>query len=202
MYKIIMLSMILIVLFFVGCASNHPSFKYSSQDEVANIQISKDKVYQYKLQNVKFQNKLEMCVQDGYTIKTKFSDTELFIEHIALDVTCVWNGLAHGMYIDFLEDKIKSGRMKLIEQIDIQKYEFSVYKTDKDCILYLIVIYNGTDTTFIVDKNGTFYNDLLSKLDPTIKSKNSEAKCTVTFSSSLLDNNIFGNYFENLSKRF
>lgn len=201
MYRIIMPSIILILLAFVGCASSYSTFNYSIKNKVVDIQISQDKVYQYKLQNVKYKNKIEKCVQDGYTLKSKFLDTELFIEHIALDVTCVWNGLAHGMYINFLEDEIKSARMKLIEQIDINKYEFSIYKTHKGCILYLIVIYNGSDTTFIVDKNGTFYNDLLLKLDPTIKSKNSEVKCTVNFSSSILDNNIFGNYFDSLSNR-
>ena len=196
MYKKTILFIILMTLFSTGCSSSFSKFYYSQQDNTTRIQFGQDKIYEYKFDNIRYRNRLGHCVRDGYTIRSKFKDSDLFIENIDLEAQCSWNGLSKDLYIGFIEKETVRYRMKLLTNIESDNYEFSIYKTKNGCNLYLISIYRGIDMTFIVDKKGTFFYDLLSKTEPNIKLEKIDIKCSINFNSSLIDDNIVGNYFE------
>lgn len=194
---------ILIASLFTGCLGTYSSFKYSKKDETAQFYVSKEKAYEYKIEDVKYKDKLERCVMDAYTVQAQTLGSNLMIEHISLDTSCGWRGLPRSMFSGFVKSKIKSDTMELQDRTEVNEYEFSMFKTSNNCIVYLITISQMQDTTFIVDNTGNFYKDLLSKVKPDYKLKETESSCTVNYKSSLMDDTQLSNrYFGRSSGQF
>ena len=193
MYKKMSLFGILFSIIFVGCFSAYTSFNYSKNDEIVKFKFSKETdSLDYKVQDSKYRNKFAGCVFNAFTVETKSMNSKLMIEHISINTDCTWLGLPRSIYTDFIRDEIKVKRVELIDRTKVNEYEFSIYKTDKNCIMYLITISQMYDTTFIVDNTGNFYNDLLLKVKPDHKIKDFSNYCRVDFNSSLMDNAGFG----------
>lgn len=197
MYTRTILLIVFISMFLTGCASIYSAFNYSKKDKVTQFQISKEIKYKYKVEDARYKIKPERCVDDAFTLEVKALKSDLMIEHIGLNFDCSWYGLPRSMYTGFIKDKINAQRMELIQRIEINEYEFSIFKTDKHCIIYLLSISQNKNTTFIVDKTGDFFNDLLLKLNPNHEVMKLKQTCSVDFNSSLMDttglqNNYFG----------
>lgn len=199
MYKFILHAIVFfaMMIFIGGCSTFYSSFNYYKDKGEVKFQTSKENVFIYKVENPKYNDKFSRCVMDAYTLETKILNSALIIEHISLYSDCSWNGLARSMYTYFIKKTIKSTSMELVDRIEINEYEFSIYKTDKNCILYLISIYGINDNTFIVDKNGDFYYSLLLNLNPNYKIEKFKNNCYIDFNKSLVDDtHLINGYFE------
>jgi len=182
-------------LLFVGCSVSNQSFNYVKDEKHITFKLDKNSVSSYAVYDTKFQYKHNGCVRNAYTLESKSLDTKLMIEHIQLDPNCEWNGLERGFYSDLIENKTKSKSMELLQRIEINEFEFLTYKTAKNCLIYLISISPVGSVTFVVDKEGSIYKDLLLKLKPKYQFAEFKSQCSIDFKSSLMDESIFSTYY-------
>ena len=189
----------IVVLFFsflfVGCSVTNQSFNYAKDEKHITFKLDKNSVSSYAVYDAKIQYKHNGCVRNAYTLESKSLDTKLMIEHIQLDPNCEWNGLERGFYSYLIEKKTKSKSMDLLQKIEINEFEFLTYKTAKNCLVYLISISPVDSVTFVVDKVGSVYKDLLLKLKPNYEFPEFKSQCSVDFKSSLMDESILSNYY-------
>ena len=106
MYKKIIPLVIFVSLVLSGCTSVYSAFNYSKKDETAQFYVSKEKAYEYKIEDVKYKDKLERCVMDAYTVQAQTLGSKLMIEHISLDTSCGWRGLPRSMFSGFVKSEI------------------------------------------------------------------------------------------------
>jgi len=179
MFKLIYF--ILIVLFFNACSIT----KYNYLNNY--IDITKEKKY--------FTN--DMCSTNSYLVKSRSIEYgDIFIEHINLDTSCQWNGLPRSFFDDLFKQKNHIKSMRILERIDLENFEFNTYLINDKYILNLIYYFSSFEDTFIVDYKGVLFTKIIKSFDKNYVNRYlSKQRYSSKYNSSLVNNNIIGNYF-------
>jgi hypothetical protein len=186
------------VLFFTACSSSMP-YNYSIKTNELQFKISDKNYFTKKLQNPQYISTSDSCTNQSYLLKEK----RYFIEYISLDTNCSWNGLASGYFEREFKSELKLKSMIAIERLDIKNYTFSTFKINDYYSLKTITIYSVFTDTFIIDFEGTLYNELLQKLKPTYKKKYKEMpRFIADYKYSMVKFNFFNSYFNRESSSF
>lgn len=174
--------LIFIAFFFNACSS-------SNYNSISNyIDIKKEKK--------RFTN--DSCAFNSYIINSKTSEYgDIFIEHMSLNSTCQWNGFSRSYFDNLFKEKNSIKNMIAVERVDYENFEFSTYLIDDKYIMNLILDFSNLESTFIVDYKGILFTKMIKKFDKDYVNKYLEkAKFTSNYNSSLVNQNIFKNYFE------
>lgn len=189
-----------ITLLLTSCVSN--SLNYNNKKSSINLTINnKEKVI--TLTNPKFVNTFSVCSLDTYTLSDENSEYgRLFLENIALEGNCQWNGAASGFFVYELRTKLKFKTFKLVDRFIQKNYEISTYKVDGDKYVSIIEMYSVNSNSFIIDNKGKLSTEIIKALDPEFKFKYTDAPRTdIKYDFSLVQNNIFKGYFTKESER-
>lgn len=186
--------LLLIIFLFSGCTN----LLFETKNNVFSLNSYDAKLLKIELTNPVFKHRFDSCVYSGYTINDNNKEYgELFIEHIGLKDDCQWNGLSRSFYEFFIKQKLSIKRMKLLQRVDLENYEFSKYLIDGKCNLYLIFIYQGNSVTFLIDQEGKLYRDVLKKFNyKNDTGTDTIQKCNFIFDGSLIKENIWNRYFQ------
>jgi hypothetical protein len=185
------LLLIFTALLFTACSSVMP-YNFSKKTDELKFKISDENYLTQKLNNPKYILTFDSCTNKSYLLKEK----RYFIEYISLETNCNWNGLASGYFESEFKSKLKLKSMKGIERIDIKNYSFSTFKINDKYSLNTITMYIGFTDIFIIDYEGTLYNELLGKLKPTYKNKfESLPRFEADYNYSMVKYNVFKSYF-------
>jgi len=130
------------------------------------------------------------CVDDGYTVQ----DSSFHIEYVALTQACDWNGLPSGQYEYFFKSRMKDVQ-KIASynagDIDIAKFT----KGEKE--FYYISAFDTRGNVFVLDFEGSLASQVCSSCALIEPSKRMDS----SFTESLIEYNIAGNYFGRDSER-
>lgn len=179
------------IFLFTACTSTIP-YNYSSKTNELKFKISEENYFTKELNNPKYISTFDDCANESYLLK----EERYFIEYISLDYNCKWNGLADGYFEREFKAKLKLKSMLPLERIDIKNYSFSTFKIDDKYSLNTITIYSVNSNIFIIDYDGTLYNELLVKLNPTYQNTFlSSPRFKADYKYSMVRFNILNSYF-------
>jgi len=186
-------SVILVLVFFTGCASNaltKDSTLYFGKDKYSAVPL--------KLTNPVFKNQHAFtCNVDSYTLHDNNAEYgQLFIEYIYLGFRCHWNGLPTSFFETNLKHQLKIDSLETVEEFDVGTYNFKTYKIDNDTYLSMIYIFGGSTDRFILDYKGKLYTKLLKKFKPEYQNKVAfQKRFEGKYDDSLVRKNIINHYF-------
>lgn len=191
-----------IVFFFGACASL--SYTYQSDTKSLNFKLSQDKQYQVFLEapNRIFTN--DACTNFSYILKdASVKYDKIFIEHIALDSSCRYNGSPLGYFTYEFKEHLKLKSFKKVEEVTFKNYEFFTYEVNGSSYMSIIHYFGALDETFIVDYKGVLSQELIQQFDANYKAAYiNKERFYSEYSESLVRKNIFNHYFNKESSDF
>jgi len=191
----------LTTLLFTSCVSYN--FTYNKKLGSFSLPIH-DLKKEFTLTNPIYKNTYSGCSLDTFTINDENNTYgKLFIENIELDNNCSWNGLGSGYFTYELRTRMKFKSFELVDRFIKQNYEISTYKVNGEKYLSIIDMYSVNNNTFILDNKGKLSFEIIKSLDANYQYKYLDLPRTeVYYEYSLVQNNIFHNYFGKQSEDF
>ncbi len=187
-YLFLMLS----VLFISGCQSFN-QYAYNPQDKTLDFALNQQSVLKQPLSSYSYRQTYDRCTSNSYVIK----DKEYFVEHIALNSNCDWNGSPLGYFEYNYKSKLKSKSMKRLHKTSVKNYTFLTYEINQNSILNLIHIYTNYSNTFIIDYKGELFYNLLSQMKQKYSNDYSDrTRFRSDYEQSLVQMNLFYHYFQ------
>ncbi|WP_428025808.1 hypothetical protein [Arcobacter sp.] len=182
-----------LVLLFTSCAS---SSLYDKKDNSVNFTLF-DINKKIHLTNPKYTYTFSTCSLDTYTLKDENKEYgNLFIEHIFLDNSCYWNGLASGFFVYELKSRMKFKSFDLVDRFTKSNYEISTYKVDGEKYVSIIDMFNVHGNVLIIDNRGKLSQQIVKSLDAKFEYKYLDAPRTdIKYDYSLVQNNRLFGYF-------
>ena len=190
---ILISSIILIVSFFTGCATNT-----LTKNSILSFGKNTKSIVPIKLTNPIYKNQYAFtCNVDSYTLLDDNAEYgQLFIEYIYLGFNCHWNGLPTSFFETNLRDQLKIDTLETVEEFDIGTYNFKTYKIDNDTYLSMIYMFGNSTDRFILDYEGKFYAKLLKSFKPDYQNKIAfQKRFQGKYDDSLVRKNIINHYF-------
>lgn len=187
---------VLFLLFFlVGCASKSTVFRLNNT--TLTLGQESEKTIAVQLQNPNIRNEFDSCVRSSFIVQdSSYAYGDLFIESIDLYNHCHWNGLASSFFETNFKYALKLDRLEVVENIDLNGFNFKTYKINNDAYVSMIYMYTSGMDRFIVDYYGRVYDTLLKKFKPDyVNSFLSKKRFLGNYNDSLVRKNFFNHYF-------
>lgn len=180
MFKFIYLA--LLVLLFTSCTSS------SVNTRSTYIDLSKEKK--------QFTN--DRCSFNSYILNSSSNEYgNIFIEKVSLNSNCIWNGFSRSFFDNLFKEKNHIKTMLAVQRIDFGNYEFSTYLINDKYIMNLIYKFSAYEDTFTVDYKGVLFTKMIKSFDTNyINEYLDKPRFTSNYNSSLVNQNIIENYFE------
>lgn len=189
--------LLVLLIFFVGCNEQEPpTFDYDNKKQIMTFHVN-DEMFNVKLYNPFYQDRVDSCTRDSYTIYSQDSYFgRIGIENVDLDIECGWRGLDQSLYEGFIKKDLKLENFYALERIKVKNYEFVTYSVNDEYVLNMIYIYNVTKSTFILDYKGTLFDVLIKKLKPDFIDKyNNHPRYESVLNNSIVKDNQMNAYF-------
>jgi len=182
-------------LLFSSCTMNN--FYLNNDKNFIYFPLENGEVKKITLSKPKYENTFSQCSQDTYKLSDEnYEYGKLFIEHISLEHSCSWNGLASGYFTYELKNRLKFNSFKLVNRFTKFNYEISTYKINDEKYVDIIDIFSVDSNILIIDNKGKLSSMLISKLDSKYEYKYlNEPRSDLDYNYSLVDNNMIFSYF-------
>ncbi len=168
-----------------------PTYKFEENSLI--FKLNNDQFFTYDLGEYEIKTRHDSYVLEAYTLK----NDDIFLEYIRTHNNASWNGQPLSLFEGFFKIKLNIKSFKLLEEKEINKYTFKVFKVDDSFVLHIIYIYTAVSDIIIVDMKGELYKNLLTRLDESYKYKfNDEKKGFVNFNISMIKENYIQNFIE------
>jgi len=189
---------ILFLLFFiVGCSTKNGSiYKLDNKHSLTLGKTVNPTFINLNNSKLRYHN-ISRCIDLSYTLKGEdLKYGNIFIEYIDLYQNCHWNGLPSGFFISNLKQQLKIDDIEIVENYEIDGYDFTTLKIDNDSFLSVIYIYSSSKDIFILDYKGVLYDKLLKSFKKDYKNIYINKKRFMgNYDNSLARKNIIENYF-------
>lgn len=192
--KILIVSFFCII--FIACSSKNSI--YTLKNNLLVLGIDQKLKVTLNLINSSYQKHTHSCVNNSYTILDKNLEYgNLFIEFISLENSCNWTGLPSSFFQTNLKYQLKLKDMRIVEEYDMDGFNFKTFLINNDSYLNMIYIYTSDKNIFILDSYGRLYDKLLKKFKPDYKNKYLAKKRFLNeYNDSLVKKNLINHYFE------
>lgn len=176
--------LVLVALVFTACTS-------TSLDKVS---LSSTKI---SLENKNIIHTFNDCTDFSYYVNEQNKKYgKLFIEYIDLNSSCKWNGFQRGFFEELFKATLKIKSMKIVEQLDFENFEFTIYLINEKEYLNLIYNYEVFKDVFILDYSGKLSQEYIQKFNNSYKSKYlNKSRFSKEYNKSLVKMAIFNGYF-------
>lgn len=174
--------LIFVLLFFSSCSSIK---SYDVQNEIS-------------LNKKEFTYSLSSCTDDSFIAK-EYDPLygKLFIEQIALNPNCHWNGLSRGFFESLFKETMNLISIKVIERFNHGSFEFTTYLVNDEYYINLIFYYGVDKDTFILDYKGLYFEKKVKQFNSSYINKSKyEKRFMFDYDNSLVKMDFVNNYFE------
>lgn len=178
-----------------GCSSS-VLYDYQMQKQALRFKVAPSSFLSYSLQQPIFTYEYDVCTNSSYTLE----DKTVFVEHIALNSNCKWNGSANGFFEYQFKEKLKLQQVNRLERLEKDNYVFSTLSVNNQFLIKTIHIWGVYQDTFILDYDGQLTQKLLHALKIKSAVSSSSPLLKKRYHQSLVQMNFIKGYFNQESE--